>query len=112
MFAYMDPNISDDAPGRAFPRQRFQRNLELVEERLRESEFLAGDRFTLVDIMALWCFTTSRTFLPWNLGPYPNILKYVGRMTSREGYRRAMDKGDHGLPILNDIEPGEKKAVF
>jgi glutathione S-transferase len=112
MLAYFDPNIPDDAPGRSFPRQRFQRNLELVEKRLGESQFLAGDSFTLVDVMAVWCFTTPRVFLPWSLEPYPNILAYVGRMTSRPAYERAMDKGDHGLPVLNGPEPGEKKAVF
>ena len=112
MLVYFDPNIPDDAPGRSFPRQRFQRNLGLVEKRLGESPFLAGDSFTLADIMAVWCFTTARVFLPWSLEPYPNILAYVGRMTSRPAYKRAMDKGDHGLPILNGPEPGEKKAVF
>ncbi|KAI9929737.1 hypothetical protein ASPWEDRAFT_41046 [Aspergillus wentii DTO 134E9] len=112
MFVYFDPNIPDDAPGRSFPRQRLQKNIALVEKRLGESQFLAGDSFTLADLMALWCFTTQRTFLPWNLSPYPNIVAYVQRLTGREAYQRAMDKGDHGLPILNGLEPGEKKAVF
>ena len=112
MMVYFDPNIPDDAIGRKFPRQRFQRNLELVEKRLGESQFLAGNSFTLVDIMAVWCFTTARVFFPWSLAPYPNILAYVRRMTSRPAYKRAMDKGDHGLPILNGPEPGEKKALL
>ncbi|KAJ5105745.1 hypothetical protein NUU61_003092 [Penicillium alfredii] len=112
MFVYFDPNIANDAPGRSFPRQRFQKQVTLVEQRLAEAPFLAGDRFTLVDVMALWCFTTQRTFLPWSLAPYPNIQAYVGRLTDRPAYKRAMDKGDHGLPILNGVEPGEKKAVF
>jgi glutathione S-transferase len=112
MFAYFDPNIPDDAPGRSFPRQRFQKYLQHVEKRLGESQFFAGESFTLVDVMAIWSFTTCRIFIPWDLEPYPNILAYVGRMTSRPAYKRAMDKGDYGLPILNGPQPGEKKAVF
>lgn len=113
MLAYFDKTITDDAAMvRAFPRQRFLRNVGLVEKRLAEKKYLAGDEFTLVDILALWVFTTPRVFIPYSLAPFPNILEWVQRMTSREAYKRAMDKGDHGLPILNGAEPGDKKAVF
>jgi len=112
MVAYFDKTAPDDGPARSLSRMRFQRNLSIIETRLETSPFLAGDSFTLVDIMAVWVFTTFRVFLPYSLKPYPNILGYVGRMTGREAYRRAMKKGDQGLEVLSGVEPGEKKAVL
>lgn len=110
--SYFDESLDDNSPSRAFPRARFQSNLQFVEKRLGNSKYLAGDEFSLADIMAIWTLTTSRTFIPYSLEKYPNILEYVERMTSREAYKTAMDKGDHGLPILNRAEPGERKAFF
>lgn len=114
MLSYFDETLGDESPARAFPKARFLKYLKFTEKWLGEKNrtYLAGERFTLADIMALWVFTTSRTFIPYSLEPYPNILAYVQRIVKREAYQRAMDKGDHGLPILSGAEPGEKKAYF
>jgi glutathione S-transferase len=64
LFSYFDPNIPDDWHARRIPRERFQKSLALVEKRLGESQFLAGNTFTLADIMVFWCFTTGRVFVP------------------------------------------------
>ncbi|PSN75313.1 glutathione S-transferase, partial [Corynespora cassiicola Philippines] len=70
-----------------------------VDRRLRENEWLAGDEFTAADVMTVWCFTTMRVFEPLDLEGYEGILKWLERCTKREGYRRAMARGDPELDI-------------
>lgn len=75
--------------------------LGLVEKRLGETSYLAGDAFSAADIVAVFSLTTMRLFLPLDLSPYPNILAYLQRIGAREGYRRAMQKGDPDMqPML------------
>ncbi|MGH8778093.1 glutathione S-transferase family protein [Paraburkholderia sp.] len=75
--------------------------LNLVENRLGETAYLAGNAFTAADIVAVFSLTTMRIFLPFDLSPYPNILAYLQRIGARDGYRRAMKKGDPDMvPML------------
>ena len=71
--------------------------LAMVDKRLGEVEYLAGE-FTAADVMTVFSLTTMRYFMPLDLKPYPNILAYLQRVSRREGYRRAMQKGDPGMP--------------
>jgi glutathione S-transferase len=41
-----------------------------------------------------------RYFLPYDLGRYPNIVRYLARIGARPAYRRAMAKSDPGLALL------------
>ena len=50
--------------------------------------------------MAVFSLTTMRYFLPFDLSPYPAILAYLQRIAARPAYRRAMEKGDPGMPLL------------
>ena len=80
---------------------RMNRVLALVEARLGETDYLAGDEFTAADIMSVFSLTTMRLFQPVDLDPYPNILAYLQRIGARPAYRRAMAKGDPDLtPML------------
>jgi glutathione S-transferase len=75
--------------------------LALVERRLGETDYLAGDEFTAADIMSVFGLTTLRAFMPRDLAPFPNIRAYLKRIGERPGYRRAMAKGDPDLtPML------------
>jgi glutathione S-transferase len=74
--------------------------LGLVEARLAKAEYLAGDELTTADIMAVFSLTTMRYFLPYDLAPYPAIRAYLQRIAARPAYRRAMQKGDPGMPLL------------
>lgn len=80
--------------------ERRERSLAMVERRLAEHPWLAGDAFTAADIMALFCFTTMRHFLPYDIAPYPGLQAYLQRAGAREAYRRAMGKGDPGMALL------------
>jgi len=77
-----------------------------MDERLGKVPWLAGEEFTAADIMSVFSLTTMRTFAPIELGAYPNILKWLGRVGEREAYRRAMEKGDKGMvPALGAAAP-------
>ncbi len=80
---------------------RLDRVMALVEARLGEADYLAGQEFTAADIMSVFSLTTMRLFQPLDLRPYPNILAYLQRIGTRPAYRRAMAKGDPDLtPML------------
>jgi glutathione S-transferase len=81
---------------------RLERSLALLNERLGEAHYLAGDELTAADIMIFFSFTTMRSFTPYDLKPYPNILAYLRRVGDRPAYQRAMKKGDPGMPLLLD----------
>ena len=79
---------------------RLERALDLVEARLGDTPYLAGDEFTAADIMIVFSLTTMRYFLPLDLAPYPHIRAYLRRIGDREAYQRAMQKGDPEMALL------------
>ncbi len=90
-----------DNPVLAAVEGRLERALKYVDDRLAAVPYFAGEAFTAADIMTVFSLTTMRLFNPVELAPYPHILAYLQRIGSREGYRRAMEKGDPGFaPML------------
>jgi glutathione S-transferase len=81
---------------------RLARALDFLNRRLGEADYLAGSELTAADIMIVFSLTTMRSFTPYDLKPYANILAYLRRIGTREAYRRAMQKGDPGMPLLLD----------
>ena len=79
--------------------ERFRKMLALVEARLVENTWLAGDEFTAADIMTVFTLTTMRMFYPFDLTDYQGILGFLQRVSRREGYRKARAKADPGLEI-------------
>ena len=92
--------LPEDNPAALFVQERLGRALGLVEARLGEAEHFAGSEFTAADIMAVFTLTTMRYFAPVDLAPYPNIRGYLQRNAARDAYRRAMERGDPGMPLL------------
>lgn len=75
--------------------------LGFLEERLAAVDYLAGREFTTADIMLVFTLTTMRLFYPYDLKPYPSLLRYLQRIGSRPAYQRAMAKGDPDMaPLL------------
>jgi glutathione S-transferase len=75
--------------------------LGFLEERLAAVDYLAGREFTTADIMLVFTLTTMRLFYPYDLKPYPSILRYLQLIGSRPAYQRAMAKGDPDMaPLL------------
>jgi glutathione S-transferase len=90
----------DNAMLRAM-KARLDLALGLVEVRLGEADYLAGNAVTTADIMIVFTLTTMRLFLPFDVKPYPNIRAYLARIGKREAYQRAMKKGDPDMaPML------------
>jgi glutathione S-transferase len=79
---------------------RLDRSFDLVNARVREANYLAGDEFTAADIMIGFSLTTMRYFLPYDFGGAPAIPDYLGRIAARPAYQRAMEKGDPGMALL------------
>lgn len=85
---------------------RREHAVRLINERLNGNEWLAGPEFTAADIMNVVSLTTMRLFMPYSLESYPNVVAYLKRVGAREGYKRAMAKGDPGFaPVLGVEAP-------
>lgn len=90
-----------DHPVQVAVQGRFDRVIQLVEDRLGEVSYLAGEEFTAADIMSVFTLTTMRIFQPFDLAPYPNIRRYLQRIGERPAYRRALANSDPDLtPLL------------
>jgi len=72
------------------PHVRAERAFELIEARLGEVPFFAGEAFTAADIIMLFPLTTMNQFAPRDLEMFPNIRAYIQRISERPAYRRAM----------------------
>ena len=73
----------------------------LVEQRLGDVPYLAGDKFTAADIMMGFPLTTMRAFTPRDLCQLPNLRTYLKLIGERPAYRRAMAAGDPSMtPML------------
>lgn len=79
--------------------KKFSAMLKLINDRLAEVPWLAGEEFTAADIMLVCCLTTMRCFNPYDLGDYEHILAYLSRVSARDAYRQARQKGDPELDI-------------
>lgn len=92
--------VAADNPAAQAAQERVERSLAMLEERLGEVPYLAGEAFTAADIMMMFTLTTMRYFQPWDYSGYPNILAYVARLAQRPAYVAAMAKGDPGMALL------------
>lgn len=94
-------DLAPDNPTLVATKGRLDRALGVVETRLRDADYLAGQEFTAADIMMVFSLTTMRVFLPLDLAPYEHIRAYLRRIGDREAYQRAMHKGDPDMaPLL------------
>lgn len=94
--------LPDGHPVLAASRERLDRVLRLMEDRLGDHPWLAGDAFTAADIMSVFSLTTMRLFQPLDLAPWPNIRAWLQRAAARPAYQRAMAKGDPDLTPMLD----------
>ncbi|ALR22967.1 glutathione S-transferase family protein [Sphingobium baderi] len=84
-------------------RDRANRNLVALNEHFAKgNQWLAGEEFTVADIMILFPLTTIRAFVPLDLSPYPHLRSYLKRAIARPAFQRAMAKADPDLQIPAD----------
>lgn len=70
----------------------------LVEQRLGEAAWFAGDEFTTADIMMLFPLTRARLFSQQDISGMPNLLAYLQRIGARPAFRAAMAKAEPNMP--------------
>ena len=78
-------------------KDRSERAISLVEDRLSVVPYFAGNGLTAADIMMLFPLTTLRAFSQRDLSGLPHIRAYLKRIGERAAYQRAMAKGDPGM---------------
>ena len=77
-----------------------QKPLQLLEDRVAQSTWLAGEEFTAADLLNVFGVTTM-LFWSFGLEKYRAILAWLKRVGEREAYRTAVEKGDPGFtPLL------------
>jgi glutathione S-transferase len=92
--------------GRQHTQKQLDKNFQAMDAQLAKYPYLAGDELTAADCMSVWSLTTLRLFIPYSLEQYPNIVKYLERISQRPAYKRAMEKGDPGLePVISACPP-------
>ena len=72
----------------------------MIEDRLGQMPYFAGEAFTAADIAMLFGLTTMRYFVPHDLADFPHIRAYLARIGERPAYRRAMAAGDPDMELL------------
>jgi glutathione S-transferase len=101
MFLNMAGGDQDD-PRARFMRERAETPWRMVEQRLGEVPYFAGEEFTAADIIMGFILTTMRAFVARDLADQPNIRAYLKRIGERPAYQRAMAKGDPMMaPMLS-----------
>ncbi|KAJ5936746.1 glutathione S-transferase [Penicillium verhagenii] len=92
---------SEDSLESKFAQKRVDRDFKAMDAQLAKFPYLGGDEFTAADCISVFSLTTFRLFSGSSLEGYPNIVGYLQRISEREGYKRAMSKGDPGLePVI------------
>ncbi|KAF7561041.1 hypothetical protein G7046_g3107 [Stylonectria norvegica] len=86
-------------------RDRFRKALQMLDERLRDKEWLAGSEFTAADIMVVFSLTTMRYYSSYSLKEYENILEYLQRISKRGAYQKAMKRSDPTMELVLGPEP-------
>ncbi|MDB5444787.1 MAG: glutathione S-transferase-like [Phenylobacterium sp.] len=95
------PPGAEESPRAKMMRDRSDRAWRLVEQRLGETRYFAGEEFTAADIIMVFPLTTMRAFMQKGLDEYPNLRGYLQRIGERPAYQRAMKKGDPQMaPML------------
>jgi glutathione S-transferase len=93
--------LTEANPLTAIFQARSERAFALMEARLGDVPYFAGDEFTAADIMMLFPLSTMRAFTRRNLSPLPHMRAYLQRIGDRPAYQRAMSKGDPAMtPML------------
>ncbi|MFW2828777.1 glutathione S-transferase family protein [Sphingomonas sp. ID0503] len=80
-------------------RGRLDRAYAMIETRLGQAEWFAGDRFTLADIMMAFPLGTMRMFTPYDISGLPAIQAYLKRVSARPAFQATRAKADPQLPV-------------
>lgn len=91
-------------PLTAMIKVRLDNHLDMLNVRLGEAKYLAGEQLTTADIMMVFSLTTMRGFYPYSLKEYVHILRYLDVVSKRPAYVTAFQKAEPGLEPLIGAE--------
>ena len=91
--------------------QKVSEALQAMNNRLQKNKWLAGDEFTVADIMVVFTLSTMRYFCPYSLQGYDSLLRFLGDVGQREAYQAAMKRSDPGMEPVLGAEPPAKPAA-
>lgn len=95
---FMLAGVGDENPIITMFRARTGASLKMLDDRLANNKYLAGEELSAADIMTVFSLTTSRGFSPkLDLSPYANVLRYLRDVAARPGYQESVRKGDFGM---------------
>lgn len=78
-----------------FMQARIDRYLRALDDHLAQGNtWLAGETFTVADIMMAFPLTSMGAFVKVDVSAYPHIGAYIKRLQARPAYQRAMAKAE------------------
>lgn len=83
---------ADASPVMARVRALTQNHLKLVDARLANASYFAGETFTAADLMMVFAFTTLKEFMPIDLSSCDALNAYLARIEARPAYIKAMSR--------------------
>src|SRR5882762_4465629 len=92
---FIAPEAERENWGATWSLQSFQKRLKLVSGRLASSLYLAGEAFTAADISVTYALNLGQRNCGITLGDAE--LAYLARTTSRDAYKRAMERSHEGV---------------
>jgi glutathione S-transferase len=81
---------TESGPFADMAQERRGRHLGMIDKRLAENEWLAGETFTGAEIMCQFYFGTMAKFGALDISGYPNIGRWLGQIAERPAFQRAM----------------------
>jgi len=69
---------------------RSKRFLKAMDDQLADNEFLAGDAYTIADVMAYPSATTSGARLDSGIAAFSNVMRWVDSVGSRPAVKKGM----------------------
>ena len=92
---FMAPEAERENWGATWSLKSFQKRLKLVSARLANSPYLAGEAFTAADISVTYALNLGQRNCGITLGDAEQA--YLARTTSRDAYKRAMERSHEGV---------------
>jgi glutathione S-transferase len=112
MIVNLIPGLPEDSMVKHLSQNRLNAALKLMNDRLANNKWLAGDQFTIADIMSVYSATTQRYWGPAvSYKEYPHITRWLKDCAARPGYQRAREKGDPEMKDLIDEDAPEPSLL-
>jgi GST-like protein len=66
------------------------RLFKVLDKRFGESKYIAGDDFTIADVMNFTWPNAARGFLGMDLSSYPNLVRWLDEVAARPAVQKAL----------------------